>query len=87
MAQVPPGKGEDRASGSVPPGPRRAGARRTRTWAVLAVLVVAVGLIAAIIGLQPRPAPVTTSAPPVAALIVSVSHAGNPVVSRGFRRR
>jgi hypothetical protein len=58
--------------------------RRSRWLAGLAVLVVAVAIVAAAIGLRPSPPQVRAAAPPVAALIVSVSHTGDPVVSLGF---
>jgi hypothetical protein len=84
MASVPPGAGEDRVSGGVPPAPKRIGARRAPMLALIAVVLVVAGIIAAVIGLQPRPTPSRGAEPPVAALIVSVSHTGDPVVNLGF---
>ncbi|HET8786790.1 MAG TPA: hypothetical protein VFM38_14210 [Candidatus Limnocylindrales bacterium] len=84
MASVPPDAGEDRAAVRVPPGPRRARARSARLLAGLAIAVAGI-LIAAVIGLRPAPSPPRAVAgPPVAAVIVSVSHSGNPVVNVGY---
>ncbi len=58
--------------------------RRPRNLLAVVVLLVVAGIIAAIIGLQPRPAPEKAPQPPVAALIVSVAHAGESVVNLGF---
>jgi hypothetical protein len=59
-------------------------ARRPRLLLLGGLVVVVVAIVAAIVGLQPRPAPADAAAPPVAALIVSISHTGDPIVSAGF---